>query len=136
MVDDEPIITIFVVTYNQEKTIERALKSVMEQKISYKYVVKILDDCSTDGTRAICEKYRGMYPDVTELIIEKKNTKAHHFLRELCKIKTKYWAMLEGDDYWCDNIRIQRALDFLEKHDEYTGYATDYLVKKPNGEEF
>ena len=136
MADNEPIITIFVCTYNQEKTIERALKSVMEQKISYKYVVRILDDCSTDGTTAICKKYRDTYPDVTELVIQKKNTKAGHVRGELCSIKTKYWAFLEGDDYWCDDTRIQRALDFLEKHEEYTGYATDYLVRTKDGKEY
>jgi glycosyltransferase involved in cell wall biosynthesis len=126
---DNPIITIFIVTYNQEDTIERTIKSVVEQKISYPYIIHILDDCSTDNTSNICKQYERLYPDIVKVTIEPSNTKCDNSRRELSIITTKYWAIVEGDDYWCDENRIQRALDFLEKNEKYVGYATDYLVQ-------
>lgn len=127
---NNPVITIFIVTYNQENNIERTIKSVVAQKISYPYIIHILDDCSTDNTSNICREYEKQYPDIIKVSVEPRNTKCWHAKKQISNIKTKYWALIEGDDYWCDEHRVERSLDFLEKNEKYVGYATDYLIKK------
>ena len=49
----EEMISVVVVTYNQEKTIGRTLDAILCQKCHLPIEIVIGEDCSTDGTRAI-----------------------------------------------------------------------------------
>lgn len=57
-------LSVFVVTYNQEKYIRQCLDSILMQKTNFDYEVVIGEDHGTDGTRAICEEYAAKYPQV------------------------------------------------------------------------
>jgi hypothetical protein len=52
----------------------------------------------------------------------------------ISEIDTPYWTLLEGDDYWCDENKIEDAISFLETHEKYVGYATDTLHKESDKE--
>jgi hypothetical protein len=43
------------------------------------------------------------------------------------RVTSKYFCILEGDDTWCDNQKIQIALDILEHNPEYVTFAHDTL---------
>ena len=47
--------------------------------------------------------------------------------------KTDYFCVLDPDDFWIDEYKIQKALDFLEKNKEYTIYVTDTMLQHPDG---
>lgn len=51
------MLSICVPTYNHEKYIEKALKSILMQKTKYSYEVLIGDDLSKDRTRNILREY-------------------------------------------------------------------------------
>lgn len=63
-----PILTIFLLTYNHEKTVRETFQSILMQKTKYPFIVKILEDCSTDNTLKICQEYTAQYPDLFKLI--------------------------------------------------------------------
>ena len=50
----ENIISVIIITYNQQDTIGRSIDSVLMQKCHLPYEIIIGEDASTDDTRAIC----------------------------------------------------------------------------------
>lgn len=122
MNSNEVMLTVKMLAYNHERYIAQAIESILAQKTEYKYEILIGEDCSTDGTREIVRKYASEYPDIVRPILHKKNmgcTKNSYSLD--IHARGKYVAGCEGDDYWCDETRIQRDVDFLESHPEYVG---------------
>lgn len=112
-------LSVFVVTYNQEKYIERCLNSIVEQKVDFDYEIIIGEDCSTDNTPIICDKFASQH----------KNVKVFHHANNLGHVKNwefvlnnctgEYIAMIEGDDFWTDISKLQTQVDYLDTHKEY-----------------
>jgi len=62
----QPNVTLMIMTYNEEKTIEKKIKNALEQNYpKYKLQIMVVDSGSTDNTRKIVEKYKN---DGVELI--------------------------------------------------------------------
>jgi glycosyltransferase involved in cell wall biosynthesis len=53
------------------------------------------------------------------------------WLYEACR--GEYIAWLDGDDYWISADKLQRQVDFLDAHREYTLCYHDSLVLEPDG---
>ncbi|MBO7258081.1 MAG: glycosyltransferase [Alphaproteobacteria bacterium] len=127
---NKPLLTAIIFTYNHKNHIARCIESHLNQKTSYSYIIKIYDDCSSDGTTDICKEYAAKYPDKIQLTVQKENTflKPYHEMQSykaIQEIDSKYFCICDGDDCWCDENKIQIALDFLENHPDYHGFATD-----------
>jgi len=120
MKNDNVILTVFTPTYNQEKYIEKCIKSIISQKTNFKFNLVISDDCSTDSTKDILKKYEEKYPDIVKCIYRKKNLgPMKNFIYSLNEIHTKYVALCDGDDFWIDDTKLQTQYDFLEKNKDY-----------------
>lgn len=129
---NKALLTAIIFTYNHKKSIAKCIESVVNQNTDYIYEVHIWDDCSIDGTSDICRQYVEQYPDKIKLVVQPENTflKPYLELQSYAAIKaidTKYFCIIDGDDYWCDSEKIQIALDFLEKNPKYVGFAHDTL---------
>ncbi len=57
MTDCKPKVSVIVLTYNQEKLIGRTLDSILAQKCDFPFEIIVGEDCSTDGTLAVCRDY-------------------------------------------------------------------------------
>lgn len=140
-VTNESLLTAIIFTYNHETTIERCIKSLVEQKTDYPYEIHIYDDCSKDRNLEICKKYAEQYPERIKLFPQQENTflmpyKNAQSFKAIQGVNTKYFCIIEGDDYWCDENKVQIALDFLENNPEYIGFAHDTMqVNEFNGSE-
>lgn len=121
--------TCFVVCYNHIDTIQKALDSILSQQTKYKFLIKILDDASTDGTIDILMDYAQRFPDKIELVLQENNSRGMHISAAFSCIKTPYFCFLDGDDYWCDDSKIETAVSFLEAHPEYSMWGHDTLFK-------
>lgn len=103
------------------------------QTTEYPYEIHIWDDASVDETSKICKKYAEEYKDKIRLFLQKNNTFLNDDLglqsfAAISNIKSDYFCVIDGDDYWCDKSKIQLALDFLETNSEYIGFAHDTLI--------
>lgn len=132
--DDIFDITCLLVTYNHEKSIRKCIESILEQKTSYRVLIQILDDCSNDATFKICLEYAKMFPDKIEIVRVKENTKCKALPAAIECLKSKYFCIIDGDDYWCDDSKIQTMLDLLESHPEYimAGHNTNLYFMSTN----
>ncbi len=114
---DQCICTVLLISYNHEPYIRLAIESVLAQKTKYKFKIHIFDDASTDGTSEIIKEYTERYPDLITAFIAEENRGAQgNFWAAYKSVDTKYSAMLECDDYWCDEEKLELQIDALEQN--------------------
>ena len=114
------MVSIGVLTYNQEHYIRQCLDSILMQKVNFDFEIIIGDDCSTDLTPDILKEYNNRYPDIVIPLLNESNVGiSANYKIVLNKCKGKYIAFCEGDDYWLSTTRLQEQIDFLENHPDY-----------------
>ncbi len=115
-----PFVSIVMCTYNHEKYIEAAIASVLMQKTEFSFRLFIGEDSSTDNTLSICKFFRDKHPEKIELITYAKNVgaavNANNLYAQVTHSGSKYVAMLDGDDYWTDEYKLQKQISVLEKN--------------------
>ena len=128
---EEPMLSVVIISYKQAKYIKEAIDSVLMQKVNFKYELLLADDCSKDGTLEIIKEYEKKYPDIVRVLERKENYGASKNFLDACKnTKGKYITKLEGDDYWIDENKLQIQVDFLEQHPNY--YTIAHLQEGRN----
>lgn len=118
------LVTIICTAYNHEKYISDAIDGFLMQKTNFDYEVLVHDDASTDRTAEIIRKYAEEYPQIIIPILQEKNqvSQGVQIYKEYLypRGKGKYFAICEGDDYWTDETKLQKQIDFLETHQDYS----------------
>lgn len=134
MRDAGVMVSVIVLTYNHKKYIRQALDSILEQKTAFSYEILVGDDCSSDGTSEIISRYAAQHPGKLSVFIRPENVGATKNLYDLFqRAGGKYIASCEGDDYWCDSLKLQKQIDFLENHPKYSGCTHACLIVDENG---
>lgn len=123
--NDEPLVSIFMLCYNHEKYIKKSIESILSQSVDFKIEIIIHDDASTDRSPEIISTYEKKHPNLFKVIYQKENqySKGIDLVREYiwpC-LRGKYVAMCECDDFWCSTEKLQKQIDFLESHPEIIG---------------
>lgn len=117
-----PLISICCITYNHAPFIRQCLEGFLMQK-EVEYEILIHDDCSTDGTTEIVKEYAAKYPDLIFPLYETENQYSKGVWVDGFNYRRahgKYIAYCEGDDYWTDPLKLQKQVDFMESHLEYS----------------
>ncbi|MCG6135003.1 MAG: glycosyltransferase [Nostoc sp. LLA-1] len=114
-------VSVAMITYNHEQFIAQSLESVLMQQVNFDYEIVIGEDCSTDNTRDILIRYQKEYPEKIRLLLPDKNLGMHdNVIQVLNACRGDYIALLEGDDYWTSPYKLQKQVDFLDTHTDYT----------------
>ncbi|NCD41933.1 MAG: glycosyltransferase, partial [Bacteroidia bacterium] len=133
------MVSICCITYNHEPFIRQCLDGFLMQKTDFPFKIVIHDDCSTDKTPDVIREYKQKYPDILCPIFQEVNqmSKGHSITVEfvLPACHGKYIALCEGDDYWTDPLKLQKQVDFLEAHPEYSlcGHNTKIVYENDGG---
>ena len=123
----ENMISVVVITYNQEGTISRTLDSILMQQCHVPFEIVIGEDCSTDNTRAICEGYAQQHPDIIRLICNPQNKGiVDNYFDCLLACRGKYIADCAGDDFWTDPQKLEKEVCMMEAHDNVTMVITNW----------
>lgn len=128
-------VSVFMITCNQEQFIAQAIEGVLMQQANFDYQLVIGEDCSTDKTRNICEHYAKQFPDKIKLLpfLEKNIGLIANYMRTIKECDGKYIAICDGDDYWIDELKLQKQVSFLENNIEYAIVGTNLKKCYANG---
>ncbi len=127
-------VSVLMPTYNHERFITQAIESVLAQQTHYDFELLINDDCSTDNTAGIASDYAKKNPSKICFFRQPNNQGLmanYKFLFE--NAKGKYVAILESDDAWTDNQKLEKQVSFLESHTECGVSCGDYSEMDENG---
>jgi glycosyltransferase involved in cell wall biosynthesis len=115
---NEPLVSVICTTFNHESFVTDAIEGFIMQNTSFKFEVLIHDDASTDGTVKIIKEYEKKYPDLINAIYQSENqySKGVSIFKEFLypKVRGKYIAICEGDDFWIDPLKLQTQVDLME----------------------
>jgi glycosyltransferase involved in cell wall biosynthesis len=117
-------VSVSIITYNHENYIAQAIESALAQEVEFDYEILIGEDQSSDRTRGIVCDYAARHPDRIRLFLH-EYLKDHvrlngnrNFANNILNARGEYIALLEGDDYWTDPLKLQKQVEFLDRHTE------------------
>ena len=121
---DKIMVSVMCTAFNHKEYVREALEGMVNQQTDFDYEILINDDVSTDGTADIVREYAEKYPTKVRAFFPEKNLYSQnidvYYHTFFPNAQGKYVAFCEGDDYWTDETKLQRQVDFLEEHPEYS----------------
>jgi len=129
----KPTISINIATYNRGRFITEAIESVLAQTFN-DWELIIIDDASTDNTAEIVRPYLAD-PRIKYLKNETNQNISLTRNRGLKESQGKYIAILDSDDLWCDQEKLTKQYDFLEKNPDHCLVGTGIIVVDEQGQE-
>ena len=129
------LITLMLPSYNKEKYAKRWVEGIAKQTFLHKTKLVVIDDCSTDGSyeklKRLFHKHR-LTADFSQN--EKNMGLMYSTMKFYRSINTKYWCLLDADDCYISSRKIEKAVNFLETHEDYSAYACNQIAEYANGE--
>jgi len=119
-------ISVLLYSFNFEKTIKKALESILVQQISIPVIIYCIDDGSSDKTQEILKEYESYNKGKIKLIFSKINTKFPFslILKSKINFNSKYYCILDGDDYWMDVYNLQKKVEVLNTNIKIIGCSS------------
>jgi glycosyltransferase involved in cell wall biosynthesis len=97
-VQDTPILfSVIIPAFNAEKTIARAIDSVLAQTYEH-YEIIVIDDASSDGTAALVQSQYGTQITYIQKLTNQGSSAARNAGMDIAK--GNYIAFLDADDTW------------------------------------
>jgi len=119
-------VSVIIPTYNRPNLIRRAIDSVLHQTYQ-NFEIIIIDGSPNDETEKVIQPYltdsqiRYIHQkDIHTNTVEDRGKIAKARNKAVRKAKGKYIAPLDDDDFWCDKQKLEKQIQFLEKHPDYT----------------
>lgn len=120
------MVSVRLMTFNHAEFIAQAMEGILMQQTNFKVEVVVGDDFSTDNTSEIIKKFKdtnNIHIKILNRNIGDEYWKKRQKLGRLYNFKNilenctgKYIALLDGDDYWTDPLKLQKQVDLLESN--------------------
>ncbi len=128
IINERPMVSVILITYNQKKYVKKAIESVLIQKVNFDIEILIGDDASIDGTQEILREYKSKDSRIYLYLNNENQGATKNAYNLIMQAKGKYIASLEGDDYWSDEDKLQQQVDFLENNVEFVGCTHNFTI--------
>jgi glycosyltransferase involved in cell wall biosynthesis len=116
-------VSVVIPTYNNEATIAAALESVFAQQFDDCFEVIVVNDGSTDGTRAELTKFE----DRIAVIDQPNRGVAAARNTAINAARGEFIALLDGDDTWTED-KLVRTVPVLENNPSCVAVFSDGIV--------
>lgn len=131
LINNNSLVSIGLPVFNEEKSINRALESLISQTYS-NLEINISDNCSTDNTVIICQSYAKKDRRIS-ININKENLGVSENFRIAFKISNgKYFMLASGDDYWRPEF-IETLVNEMESHPTSGAAFCAVRIEMPDG---
>ena len=107
------LVSIITPTYNAERTIAKAIESVLSQSYS-NWEMLITDDCSQDNTVEIVSRYAEADSRIRLIRSAQNNGAGVARNTSISHACGQYIAFLDADDRWMPN-KLERQIDFMQQ---------------------
>ena len=127
--DIVPSMSFLMITYNQEKTIERALKSALAQDYPNLEIV-ICDDCSKDRTFEIASKIAAEYHGPFKIILQRNDPNlgiGANFHKAFTLATGEWLFMAAGDDISTPD-RCRAVADGIRQFPNALAFGSNYEI--------
>ncbi len=115
-------VSVVMITYNHENYLIEAINGVLNQITNFDFELIIANDNSPDDTDIIIKKLIHNHPAGNKIkyLHNKENIgMMPNFVQALQNCIGEYVALCEGDDYWTDNQKLQKQVDFLDQNKQF-----------------
>ena len=115
---EDCLVTVVAICYNHADNLARCLDSILCQKTDFAFKVVVIDDVSTDGSVDIIKRYAAADSRV-EMVLHEENYYSQgrqSFSEYQDRITTPFFHVIETDDYWCDENKLQMQVNALLEH--------------------
>lgn len=136
-------LSVRLMTYNHSDFICKAIDGILLQKTNFLVEVVIGDDFSTDDTLNKIITYNDSgnihfkilnRQEGDDYCVKRKELgRIYNFVNILNNCTGKYIALLDGDDYWIDPLKLQKQVDFLEKNENFVLTYHDSIIVNEKG---
>lgn len=138
-------VSVRLMTYQHEAYIRQAMEGVLFQRTTFPVEVVVGDDFSTDRTLDIIREFTPTQMIHIRILERKQGDdyavkrkalgRLYNFSDIVMHCQGEYVALLDGDDYWTDPLKLQKQADFLDTHADYAACYHPVTVVNADGSE-
>jgi glycosyltransferase involved in cell wall biosynthesis len=123
---DRPKLSVIIPAYKFAQNIQQCIYSVLWQQTDFPFEVLVRDDFSQDGTAELIERMSVYYKNL-RYFRATENWGGHKNVEFLYnQTRGIYVSYIDGDDFFTDEKKLQKQVDFLDVNPEYVGHCTSY----------
>ena len=124
------LVSIITPTYNCGSFIGETIESVQRQTYT-NWEMIIVDDCSTDDTKNVVEKYQEQDERIKYHCLTENSGAAVARTKAMDLAAGQYMAFLDSDDLWMPD-KLEKQLEFMQKNN-YAFTSTSYQHMTEDG---
>lgn len=123
-------ISVFITSFNQSNYLVEAIESVLQQTMR-PFEIIIVDDCSTDDSKNVIEKYQKKYPDLIRPFYQKENIGIpQNKAFAMGHVRGDFVTYLDGDDRFLPK-KLEKEIETLNNNSEAKiVYSNIYYIDK------
>ena len=112
---EKGLVSVITPTYNCADFIGETIESVQSQ-IYQNWEMIIVDDCSTDNTKEVVDKYISKDSRIKYFCLKNNSGAAVARTKAMELASGEYMAFLDSDDIWPED-KLKKQLYFMKEHD-------------------
>jgi len=130
---DNPLVSVIIPNYNHARYLEQRLESVFNQTYQ-NFEVIFLDDCSTDNSLEIIEKYKDN-PHLSQIVVNETNSGSafKQWDKGINLAQGELIWIAESDDY-CESDFLEQLMCERQRHHNVVVAYSSYVMCDEKGE--